>query len=143
MTNFLHKDNNEKSNDFLTSFIIWFAVSLVMSITIVSMTRSSLGFFRAFFFILLSIILGPLAAVIGNSIRKFSQPDTILVGPGIGVFILAKIFWKIGPQLIGVCIVLLVLQSTIYSSSNSQVTTPPQSTGNAITPNIPITAVTK
>jgi hypothetical protein len=114
MTNFLHKDENEKSNDFLTTFITWFVVSLVFSITIVTMTTGTFGFFRPFFFILLSIILAPLAAVLGNAIRKFSQPDTVVAGPGIGTYILTKLFWKIGPQLIGVCIVLLVLYNNIY-----------------------------
>ena len=61
----------------------------------------SAGFFAKTFAILLGTVFGAGGAMIGDAIRRFTQPDSIYTNGGMGSILKAKLFWKFGPQLIG------------------------------------------
>jgi hypothetical protein len=58
------------------------------------------GFFAKAFSVIVATGMGTIGALIGDGIRKFAMPDAMLTS-GMGETIKAKLFWKIGPQLIG------------------------------------------
>jgi uncharacterized protein len=51
--------------------------------------------------LLLGTALGMLSAVIGNAMRKFARPHTMIVSGGLLEVFSQKVFWLIGPQLYG------------------------------------------
>jgi len=46
-------------------------------------------------------VLGWIGAVVGDAIRKFAHPDTVFTSGGLLSLLWIKIFWRVGPQLIG------------------------------------------
>jgi hypothetical protein len=59
------------------------------------------GIFAKLFAVIVGTGLGLLGALIGDAIRRFAQPDFILTNGGMASLIWIRIFWKIGPQAIG------------------------------------------
>lgn len=89
------------------SAFIWAFVSFGFAIFIhvfnSSYTVTHAGFFHKCFSVIVASILGTIGAVIGDGIRRFAMPDAMLTS-GIGETIKAKLFWMVGPQLIGMAI---------------------------------------
>lgn len=48
-----------------------------------------------------SIIFGLIGSSIGRALRNFSLPDAVYTNGGMSTLIKTKLFWMIGPQLIG------------------------------------------
>jgi hypothetical protein len=60
-----------------------------------------LDFFLGFGVVSLAIIFGTLGGVIGDALRRWAHPDAQVIGGGFFEIIGQKIFWAIGPQVIG------------------------------------------
>jgi hypothetical protein len=58
---------------------------------------------------LLFIPLGRLGWRIGDFIRRFAMPDSMLIGGGLVEMVRAKVFWMVGPQTIGVLAVFVAM----------------------------------
>ena len=52
--------------------------------------------------VIVAVILGTLGAVIGDAMRRFALPKRIYSTNGMTGLMKAKLFWMIGPQVIGV-----------------------------------------
>lgn len=90
----------------------WAVAALVFAIFSVTVNSSAMvlgaGFFAKFMAVLVGSALGLGGALLGNAIRKFAHPDAVFTQGGILSLIWIKVFWAIGPQMIGlVCGVLL------------------------------------
>lgn len=89
------------------SAIIWaisaFAFAVFTHIFNNSHMVKHAGFFAKVFSVLVATGLGTIGALIGDGIRKFAIPDAML-SSGMGETIKAKLFWKVGPQLIGMAL---------------------------------------
>lgn len=87
--------------------IIWGIVSLVMAVLMVTYNNSgmvlSAGFFAKFFAVLAGGALGFIGAMIGDAICRFVRPTAIFT-QGFFALLFAKLFWLVGPQLIGLLI---------------------------------------
>jgi hypothetical protein len=86
-----------------TNWAVWAIILSIVMIIFVEFPNSP-GFFSKVFAVILGTVLGTIGAIIGDAIRKFAIPDSIFTGGGITSLVKAKLFWKIGPQTIGVLI---------------------------------------
>lgn len=88
--------------------ITWGVVSALLSIVLITNNNASFvlaaGFFSKLFAFILGSILGLMGAMIGDAIRKFALPDLFVTNGGIGAIIWSRVFWGIGPQVIGLFI---------------------------------------
>lgn len=90
------------------SAMLWGAVALGLSILLVAVNTApavvNAGFFAKTFGIVLGVALGTLGALIGDALRKFAAPDFMLTNGGMSSLLWMRIFWTVGPQVIGVFI---------------------------------------
>ena len=85
--------------------VIWAGLAVVLAILMCTGNSSALvlraGFFVKLVAIVVGAVLGLVGAVLGDAIRKFAQPDAVLTSGGMLQLIWVKVFWKVGPQVIG------------------------------------------
>ena len=85
--------------------VIWAGLAVVLAILMCTGNSSALvlraGFFVKLVAIVVGAVLGLVGAVLGDAIRKFAQPDTVFTSGGMLQLIWVKVFWRIGPQVIG------------------------------------------
>lgn len=62
------------------------------------------GWFAKTMAVLVGSLLGWGGALIGDAIRRFAHPDAVLTNGGILSLIWIKVFWALGPQLVGLLI---------------------------------------
>lgn len=83
---------------------LWAGVALIFAIIMVVKNNSYMVLRAGFFLKLLAVIAGTLTgtvgALLGEGFRRFAQPDAVITS-STGGLIWAKLFWKAGPQLIG------------------------------------------
>jgi len=83
----------------------WAIAALVLGILSVTFNTSAMvlgaGFLAKCFAIVVGTVLGWIGAVVGDAIRKFAHPDAVFTSGGLLSLLWIKIFWRIGPQLIG------------------------------------------
>jgi len=83
----------------------WAAAALVLAIISVTFNNSPMvlgaGFFAKFMAVIVGSGLGLGGALLGDAIRKFAHPDAVYTQGGILSLIWIKVFWAIGPQVIG------------------------------------------
>lgn len=95
-------------SDIQKTATIWGVVAFLLAILMVTRNNSymvmSAGFFAKFFAVIVGSALGLGGAMIGDSIRRFALPDAFFTNGGMGSIIRTKLFWMIGPQVIGVFI---------------------------------------
>lgn len=100
----MEKDNSE----LLQSAVIWGVVAFILAILTCTFNDSPMvlraGFFAKLFAVIVGTALGTGGALIGDAVRKFAHPDAVYTGGGILSLIWIKVFWKIGPQVIGLVI---------------------------------------
>lgn len=87
------------------STIIWAILSLIVAIFFVTNNTSPIvlgaGFFMKSLACLVGALTGWIGALLGDAIRKFAAPDAMFTSGGMGSIIKMKLFWLIGPQLVG------------------------------------------
>jgi 6-pyruvoyl-tetrahydropterin synthase len=66
------------------------------------------SFFMKVLGILAGTALGTIGALIGNALRKAVHPDAVFTTGGFWSLVWVKVFWKWGPQTIGMCVGSLV-----------------------------------
>lgn len=85
--------------------VIWAGLAAVLAILMCTVNSSAMvlraGFFLKLIAIVVGAVLGLVGAVLGDAIRKFAQPDAVFTSGGMLQLIWVKVFWKVGPQLIG------------------------------------------
>ncbi len=83
----------------------WGVAALVLGILSVTFNTSAMvlgaGLLAKCFAIVVGTVLGWIGAVVGDAIRKFAHPDAVFTSGGLLSLLWIKIFWRIGPQLIG------------------------------------------
>lgn len=85
--------------------LLAFMISLLMGFVL---EPKDAGFLARAALVTLSVVcgtpIGALGGAIGNILLKFTRPDMILTRGGIGTILKTKLFWTVGPQLIGTVI---------------------------------------
>ncbi|WP_437884448.1 hypothetical protein [Pseudomonas sp. LRF_L74] len=86
----------------------WGVASLVLTIIFLTVNTSAMVLGASFMLKLLAglvgLVTGWIGALLGNAIRKFAQPDAIYTNGGALHLIWLKVFWMIGPQVIGLVV---------------------------------------
>jgi hypothetical protein len=102
--------NEEEADEFSFSpaMIGWGVAALALAIFSVTFNTSALalgaGWFAKCVAVLVGSLLGWGGALIGDAIRRFAHPDAVFTNGGILSLIWIKVFWALGPQLIGLFI---------------------------------------
>ena len=90
------------------STVAWGIAAFILAIIVCTKNDSALvleaGFLAKCFAVVVGTALGLLGAVLGNAIRRFAQPDMVYTNGGFFQLIWIKVFWNIGPQVIGLFI---------------------------------------
>lgn len=100
-------DNQDEDDGFPINpaIIGWAVAALILAIISVTFNSSArvlaASFFAKFFVVLLGTALGTLGALLGDAIRKFAHPDAVYTTGGMLHLIWIKVFWALGPQVIG------------------------------------------
>jgi len=102
--------NEEEVEKFSASpaVIGWGIAALALAIFSVTFNTSAMvlgaGWFAKCMAVLVGSVLGWGGALIGDAIRRFAHPDAVFTNGGILSLIWIKVFWALGPQLIGLFI---------------------------------------
>lgn len=99
----------EKNNDeLIQSAVIWGIAALILAILACTFNNSPMvlraGFFAKLFAVIVGTAFGTAGALIGDAIRKFAHPNAVFTSGGMLSMIWIKVFWKVGPQIIGLVI---------------------------------------
>jgi len=90
------------------AMIGWGVAAAVLAIVSVTFNSSpmalSAGWIAKSMAVLVSAFLGWLGALAGDAIRKFARPDAVFTNGGMLSLIWIKVFWALGPQVIGLCV---------------------------------------
>lgn len=84
----------------LKLFLICFSIALLLTVIMVLSSKSHLGFFGNFAFLIAVSFFTTIGVVIGDTFCRFTKPD-IFLSSGAGDTFKQKIFWMVGPQSIG------------------------------------------
>lgn len=99
--------------------VIWSLLAIVFSIIAVTFNNAQMvlgaGFFAKFFAVIAGSILGLIGALAGDAIRKFARPDSVYTNGGFFQLIWIKVFWAIGPQVIGMLLGALIGVSQVLT----------------------------
>lgn len=79
---------------------ICFAIFAALTILVMFSSRSHLGFFGNIATLVFGTAFTTIGVVVGDAIRRFVKPDVLFASSAIDIF-RAKVFWLIGPQVIG------------------------------------------
>lgn len=83
----------------------WAIAAIVLSILAITFNNSAMvlgaGFFMKFLAVIVGSVLGLIGALLGDAIRKFAHPDAVFTNGGLFQLVWIKVFWLLGPQLIG------------------------------------------
>jgi putative Mn2+ efflux pump MntP len=90
---------------FNPGLIGWAIAALALGILSVTFNTSAMvlgaGLLAKCFAVVVGTVLGWIGAVVGDAIRKFAHPDAVFTSGGLLSLLWIKIFWRVGPQLIG------------------------------------------
>jgi hypothetical protein len=100
--------NNQSDEPMQTSTMLWGIAAIGLSILMLTFNNAHMvvtaSFLSKFFAFFVGTLGGWLGVFIGDAIRQFALPDSFYTSGGMGSIIKTKLFWAIGPQLIGLCI---------------------------------------
>lgn len=100
-----HPTSEDNLPPFNPGQIGWGIAALVLGILSVTFNTSAMvlgaGLLAKGFAVVVGTVLGWIGAVVGDAIRKFSHPDAVFTSGGLLSLLWIKIFWRVGPQLIG------------------------------------------
>lgn len=110
-----NQDNQDYLNEeateafsFSPAVIGWGVAAVALAIFSVTFNTSAMvlgaGWFAKTMAVLVGTVLGWGGALIGDAIRRFAHPDAVFTNGGILSLIWIKVFWALGPQLIGLFI---------------------------------------
>lgn len=114
------ESNNSAENDDLPinpAPLGWGVAAVVLAIFMVVFNNSAMvlgaGFFAKCVAVAVGSVLGWIGAMIGNAIRRFAHPDAVFTNGGILQLIWIKVFWALGPQIIGLFIGIALGESLV------------------------------
>lgn len=100
----LSKEDNDTSS-LSPATIGWGVAAVVLAILSVTFNSSAMvlgaGWFAKCMAVLVGAFLGWLGALAGDAIRRFAHPDAVFTSGGMLSLIWIKVFWALGPQVIG------------------------------------------
>ncbi|GAC1036964.1 hypothetical protein thsps117_17210 [Pseudomonas sp. No.117] len=100
-----HSPPEESFPSFNPGLIGWGIAALALGILSVTFNTSAMvlgaGLLAKCFAVVAGTVLGWIGAVVGDAIRKFAHPDVVFTTGGLLSLLWIKIFWRVGPQLIG------------------------------------------
>tara|TARA_R110001592_G_scaffold199938_4_gene448583 strand:+ start:620 stop:991 length:372 start_codon:yes stop_codon:yes gene_type:complete len=83
----------------------WGLAATVLAIFAVTSNTSPLvlgaGTLAKIFAVLVGVILGTAGALLGDALRRFARPSAVFTRGGFFSLVWIKVFWSVGPQLIG------------------------------------------
>jgi hypothetical protein len=103
----MEHDSNQSSTDTSTNAVVggWAIAALVFAIICITFNTSAMvlgaGFFVKFLAVVAGSVLGLIGALLGDAIRKFAHPDAVYTSAGMLSLMWIKLFWMLGPQVIG------------------------------------------
>jgi hypothetical protein len=101
-------EEDRSTSSISPAMIGWGVAAAVLAIVSVTFNTSSMvlsaGWFAKCVAVLVGAILGWLGAMAGDAIRKFAHPDAVFTNGGILSLIWIKVFWAVGPQILGLCV---------------------------------------
>lgn len=112
-------DNQDDDEGFPINpaIIGWGLAALIVAFISVNYNSSAMALAAGFFTKCLAVIvgtgLGTLGALIGDAVRKFAHPDAVYTSGGMLSLIWIKVFWALGPQVIGLIVGTLLGASII------------------------------
>lgn len=80
--------------------LICFGIFLIFTLLSIFSSRVHLGFFGNVALLVVGTIFTTIGVFIGDSFRLFVMPDLISASDSVDMF-KKRVFWKIGPQVIG------------------------------------------
>ncbi len=96
------------SNQLKQSAIVWGIVAVALSIVSCTVTNSPLVLSASLFAKIVAVCAGSVAgivlALVGDALRRAVRPDFVITNGGFFSLLGTKLFWAVGPQLIGLCI---------------------------------------
>ena len=88
--------------------ILYAVLALLISCFVVYANKASMvrdaGFVAKILAVLAGSALGTIGALVGNALRKAAHPDAVWTSGGFWSLLWTKVFWRIGPQTIGLLI---------------------------------------
>ena len=81
-------------------FALCFAIFLIIVMTMVFSSKPGLGFFGDLAALVFGTVFTGIGVVIGDAVCRFVRPDILIASDGTDMF-KKKVFWIIGPQIIG------------------------------------------
>ncbi|MGK0417271.1 MAG: hypothetical protein ACJAST_002364 [Halopseudomonas sp.] len=99
------------------SAIGWGLAALVLAVITVTHNNSAMvlgaSVMAKIFAGLAGTLTGTIGALIGDAVRRFAKPDMMFTSGGMGSLIWMKLFWMMGPQLVGLVIGVLLGASLV------------------------------
>lgn len=104
------QENHEATGNSITSFISptmvgWGIAAIIASFVMLTFNSSAMVLGASFFAKLLAGVVGSVfgvvGALLGDMIRRFVRPDMMFTSGGFFSLLGMKLFWLLGPQLIG------------------------------------------
>jgi len=97
----------------------WGLAAIVLSIFLLVFNSSPLVLGASFLGKLMAVILGSVfglaGALLGDALRKFARPDAVFTQGGMLGLVWVKVFWAIGPQVIGLIAGVLIGSAIVLS----------------------------
>lgn len=102
----MHSQDEDGAFPINPAIIGWAVAALIVAIISVTYNNSAMvlaaSFFAKCIAVLVGTALGTLGALLGDAVRKFAHPDAVYTTGGMLSLIWIKVFWAVGPQVIGV-----------------------------------------
>jgi hypothetical protein len=98
-------DTNTQDSSVSSEVILWSISAFVLAIIMVTFNNSPMvlgaSFLSKTFAVVVGTVIGAIGALVGNALRKFARPDSVFTNGGFFQLIWIKVFWAMGPQVIG------------------------------------------
>lgn len=108
MTTSQENEQDDQGAAINPALIGWGVAALVITILALNFNTSAMvvgaGFGAKCLAFVVGAVLGWIGALVGDAIRRFAHPDAVWTSGGMTSLIWIKVFWAIGPQVIGLVI---------------------------------------
>lgn len=97
--------------------VLWTIIAILISFfaTAADMPPHIQHLALKFFFVWIAgALLGVVGVRIGNALRRAAKPDIVITSGGLQGMLMARIFWTVGPQTVGLLIGTVVGCSTLF-----------------------------
>lgn len=97
--------DTDETFDLSPALIGWGIAAIALAIFMVTSNNSALvlgaGTFAKIFAVIAGSVLGTVGAIAGDALRRAVMPSMVFTSGGFFSLMWIKVFWKIGPQVIG------------------------------------------